>query len=153
MPSPPQQAEPDPDTAEHGVPAGCGEVAVVIQGSPAALAAFERARQRIAEQMEKMRVVCEPLLSSAEEVADTYRRMAPWQRQAWRRLTMREVKQRLDAQDAVRRARRRPVDRSVRRSREQGRGRSRVTRAGPSDDPDPDDLGPPRAGGRLEVAR
>jgi hypothetical protein len=146
---------PPPEEHEQASRLADDGVAVAIQGSPDALAAFQRAYQGIVEQAEKMRVICEPLLSSAEEFADTYRRMTPRQRQsqAWRRLTMREVKQRLDAEGAMLRARRRPVERSAARPRERGRGRSRVTRAGPSSDDPEHDLGPPPARGRLEVAR
>jgi hypothetical protein len=97
-----------------------------------------------ARKLQKYVEVFEPMKRDTGVYADVPRGMTAWQKEHWRDLTLREIKQRLDAEDqrrlyaeaARRGARRRPVVVAA-RPRERGRGRSRVTRAGPSDDPDP----------------
>jgi hypothetical protein len=94
--------------------------------------------QQALEQMQKISDVCKPLLSSAQEFKDVTQRMAPWQKKAWRHLTLREIKRRLDAEVAVRGApERRPVDRSEARPREH-RSRAHARRGPPSDDDGPE---------------
>jgi hypothetical protein len=165
MPPPPpgNQDEQDPRPAEYGEDVFLEQIPAELRAELEATWAkatgpMVRACEPAVQQIQKMSVAFEPIKRDMEVYAGVPRRMTSWQKKHWRDLTLREIKQRLDAEDqrrqyadaARRGARRRPVMVGA-RPREQRRSRSRVTRAGPSDDPD-HDLDPPLARGRLEVA-
>jgi len=112
--------------------------------------------QQQEQKLAPWRAVAQRCAQQLEPYTDVPQRMTPWQDKHWRNWTLRQIKQRLDADDnrrlyvEARGDRRRPIMVAA-RPREHRSTRRRATRAGPSSDdgPAPD---PPLACGRLGVA-